>query len=262
MALYTVATNATSAALDVNQYSQLLTGTMTDQQVTIANRVRAQFTGATTASGYVGGVSGAAPTSGTFAAGDMAVDQKGPLWVCTAGGSPGTWQATPTQIGTQKLGASAASVTFSSVPTTFNHLLLACFARSDSVATDVNLQLRLNGDAASNYQYSFAEFTPGLADGDFYGQTFIQIGKPPAASATSKMFGASWTLISGGAVGGSAFVSTATMAFRPSGSSAGTNKLCLYGGTYRSSAAVTSVTVMSGAGSFIANSTFSLYGLM
>jgi hypothetical protein len=47
--------------------------------------------GAVTASRYVGGTAGAAPTSGTFAVGDFVVGANGTVWICTTAGSPGTW---------------------------------------------------------------------------------------------------------------------------------------------------------------------------
>lgn len=49
------------------------------------------LSGATSASRFVGGTNSGAPTSGTFAIGDMAVARNGSIWICTAAGSPGTW---------------------------------------------------------------------------------------------------------------------------------------------------------------------------
>ena len=49
------------------------------------------LTGATVATRYVGGVTGAHPTTGTFETGDWVADTDGGFWVCTAGGTPGTW---------------------------------------------------------------------------------------------------------------------------------------------------------------------------
>ena len=49
------------------------------------------MTGATAASRYAGATTSGAPSSGTFATGSWTVDQTGSFWVCTAGGSPGTW---------------------------------------------------------------------------------------------------------------------------------------------------------------------------
>jgi hypothetical protein len=96
VALYTVSNGGTIVAADVNQYFNLLTGTTTDQQVTVANRIRAQFTGATGGSGgYVGSTTGGAPVSGTFVAGDFVIDVNGAIWVCITAGSPGTWSPPP-----------------------------------------------------------------------------------------------------------------------------------------------------------------------
>jgi len=49
------------------------------------------LTGATAASRYVGATASGAPSSGTFAVGDFAIDQTGVLWICIVAGSPGTW---------------------------------------------------------------------------------------------------------------------------------------------------------------------------
>lgn len=51
------------------------------------------LTGATAASRYVGATASGAPASGTFAVGDVIVDQTGKLFVCTVAGTPGTWVA-------------------------------------------------------------------------------------------------------------------------------------------------------------------------
>jgi len=50
-------------------------------------------TGAATATRVVGGTSGAAPTSGTFNTDDVVFGTDGSAWICTAGGSPGTWRS-------------------------------------------------------------------------------------------------------------------------------------------------------------------------
>lgn len=49
------------------------------------------LTGAVSASRYAGATASAAPVSGTFVAGDFVVDLTGKLWICTTGGTPGTW---------------------------------------------------------------------------------------------------------------------------------------------------------------------------
>lgn len=49
------------------------------------------LTGATQASRYVGATTSGAPVSGTFLNGDFIIARDGQVWVCTAGGTPGTW---------------------------------------------------------------------------------------------------------------------------------------------------------------------------
>lgn len=49
------------------------------------------LTGATAAGRYVGATTGGAPVSGTFLTGDWVTDQTGSVWVCTSGGTSGTW---------------------------------------------------------------------------------------------------------------------------------------------------------------------------
>jgi hypothetical protein len=100
MALYTVQSTYPPAAADLNQAISLLSGQSGPMAggITIANRIRAQITGATATSGLVGmtavngATTGGPPTSGTWALGDLMVD---PvlicLWVCTTAGTPGTW---------------------------------------------------------------------------------------------------------------------------------------------------------------------------
>lgn len=49
------------------------------------------ITGATAASRYVGATTSGAPVSGTFLTGDWVIDRSGAIWICTAGGTQGTW---------------------------------------------------------------------------------------------------------------------------------------------------------------------------
>ncbi len=81
--------------------------------------VAAALTGATQASRYVGATTTGAPASGTFVKGDWVVAQDGHIFVCTTGGTPGTWidiggsvsYATPAVV----LGSSAAAGAASTV---------------------------------------------------------------------------------------------------------------------------------------------------
>lgn len=63
------------------------TGTATAQ-------IASGLNGATAGSRYVGATNSGAPVSGTFATGDFIVDRSGSLWVCSTGGTSGTWVQT------------------------------------------------------------------------------------------------------------------------------------------------------------------------
>jgi hypothetical protein len=52
--------------------------------------------GAITGLRFVGATASGAPLTGTFLAGDVVVDLTGVIWVCLAGGSPGSWRACTT----------------------------------------------------------------------------------------------------------------------------------------------------------------------
>jgi hypothetical protein len=49
------------------------------------------LTGATAGGRFVGATTSGIPVSGVFLTGDFVIDQSGAIWVCTAGGSQGTW---------------------------------------------------------------------------------------------------------------------------------------------------------------------------
>lgn len=67
------------------------------------------LTGATTATRYVGGTASGAPGSGTFVTGDWIIAQNGVMWVCTAGGSPGTWTSAGGTVYNQAIKANGGS---------------------------------------------------------------------------------------------------------------------------------------------------------
>lgn len=64
------------------------------------------ITGATGPGRYPGMTASGAPVTGTFLTGDVVPDNAGAIWVCTAGGSPGTW----VQVGAQHTPSTARSL--------------------------------------------------------------------------------------------------------------------------------------------------------
>lgn len=82
---YTAA-QVTNAADKSSASTQTFTGNVSAPAI-----VASGLTGATATSRYVGATISGAPTTGTFAVGDHAIDQTGYIWICTGAGTPGTW---------------------------------------------------------------------------------------------------------------------------------------------------------------------------
>lgn len=61
--------------------------------VSVADLIITGLSGATASVRFVGATASGAPVSGTFAVGDVVVDQTGKFQLCTVAGSPGTWVA-------------------------------------------------------------------------------------------------------------------------------------------------------------------------
>jgi hypothetical protein len=61
-------------------------------------------------------------------------------------------------IATSTVGSGgAASITFSSIPSTYTHLQIRGIAKWDTTANDISsIQYQLNGDTGSNYSYHYA----------------------------------------------------------------------------------------------------------
>jgi len=68
------------------------------------------LTGAIQPSRYAGATTSGSPATGTFIAGDFIIDLSGAQWVCTTGGTPGTW-AKIASVGATAAGASAVGDT-------------------------------------------------------------------------------------------------------------------------------------------------------
>jgi hypothetical protein len=86
-----------------------ISGTATTGAITATGQIQATdfrangLTGSTNSSRYVGATASGAPLSGSYALGDYVIDQTGLIWVCTAAGSPGTWNSLAGVTNTQTL---------------------------------------------------------------------------------------------------------------------------------------------------------------
>lgn len=133
-------TNKTLTAPTINTPSistATLTGTTTSGAINASALITAPdikasgLTGATSATRYVGATASGAPASGNFSQGDFIISEDGLIWVCTATGSPGTWNALLGANNTQTLSnKTLTSPTLNGTPTGNGNMTQASYAAS------------------------------------------------------------------------------------------------------------------------------------
>lgn len=162
------------------------------------------------------------------------------------------------------LGASAASVTFASIPQTYRHLVLFANARTDRAARTDYMNWQANADAAGNYDSSYLQaFNGGVTSVQTAGATYVIIGVIDGALATGSNFGGgfcywpNYTNTNMRKVGNSKTFKAGDQTVI----SGIVHTEC--GGHWRNTAAITSLTIVPTTGpNFVQYSTFSLYGVL
>lgn len=119
----------------------------------------------------------------------LAVRGNGPAGAYGFGAASGK-PAAMTAIASTTLGTNTATITFSSIPSTYDDLVLIGYARSAAIATSRGCRLRFNNDTATNYSGTFLIGDGATASSSRSStQDQIFVGNVPAASATANIFG-------------------------------------------------------------------------
>lgn len=119
------------------------------------------LTGANNQSRWVGCTTGGPPSSGTFSVGDYVVDRQwGIMWICTSGGSPGTWNPSGQALLQKVTLGSAGSITLnagSSIPSYFSNLKVVLWGTSTDTGGVgfADLRVQFNGDSAADYSWHY-----------------------------------------------------------------------------------------------------------
>ena len=154
---------------------------------------------------------------------------------------------TYTEIVSQTLGSATASVTFSSIPSTYTDLVLVV---TGTVSLADNVTLRFNGDSGSNYSWTYLAGTGSSA---ISGRSANTTSILTAGLGTTTIANTIWHI--------------------QNYSNSTTNKTVLnrggraddgvvgWVGLWRNTTSITSLTVGAGAGNLSTGSTFSLYGI-
>lgn len=155
---------------------------------------------------------------------------------------------------------SQATVAFSSISSAYRDLEIRVRARGTASATNAFVLARFNGDTGANYDWedmhafgSTVSAVQGVAD------TSLFLSIIPAATAPSNAAGIIDTAIADyrGTTFYKALTSRSAVQIGTGGSTQGAY---LTGGLWRSTSAITSITILLGAGNFVDGSVVSLYG--
>lgn len=157
------------------------------------------------------------------------------------------------------LNANAANVTFSNIPQTFTDLRIVVSARSNAASTDsVDLYAQMNG-ATTNYSMRrlFGSGSTASSDTASGAATSLRVGNMPGANPTANSFGSTTITIPN--YTGSATKPVLSESCNENNGS--TALIMLTASLWSDTAAITQILLAPFSGSFIAGSTFYLYGL-
>ena len=169
-----------------------------------------------------------------------------------------------TKIAESILGAAVATVTFSSIPSTYRQLELWMAVRGDTAAQFASVALQFNSDTGTNYNYeNWQAAGASTTSAETLSATSLFIGDMPANTTLSGSVSIQVVKIPWYA--GTAFwKATSTSQTANLQTSAGQASALFdkhLSGLWRSTAAINRVDIKAGAGNFVVNSSFALYGL-
>jgi hypothetical protein len=152
-----------------------------------------------------------------------------------------------------------ATIPFSSIDQKYRSLHIDFTGRCDASAVNEGLSIQFNGDTGSNYDsVGMQGYTTNNVGGI---QTLAQasLSGPPVAAATAGAGIAGWAQIDIPNYVGTTFQK---ICFVRGGYGAGAQNMQVLNGTWRSTAAITSILLFPASGNFVQNSVASLYGVV
>jgi hypothetical protein len=162
--------------------------------------------------------------------------------------------ATYDKIATQTLGSATASVTFSGIPGTYTDLILVASLKQNTTTTITGATTRVNGDAATNYSNVnlYGNGTSAFSNRRTSVDAWFWLIDVPTTSLTDFIYQFN------------NYSNTTTFKTMLSRISNASGLVIAQGGLYRSTSAITSITMAggdSGADLISTGSTFTLYGI-
>jgi hypothetical protein len=167
--------------------------------------------------------------------------------------------STYTLISSNVLGSSAASVTFSAIPSTYTDLVLRSSIRNDYAQQSINTYVTFNSDTSTNYSTTILQGTGSASSsGRYSNRTKLDNAQyADGSSSTSNTFANCELYIPSYTVAQNKPMSD----FSVTETNATTADLFATANLWRNTAAITSITLTPVAGNLIAGSSFYLYGI-
>lgn len=156
-------------------------------------------------------------------------------------------------------GSSTSTITFdvTGLGSTYKHLQIRSVGRTAQALSDAIQWIRFNGDTASNYSYHWLTGNgTTVSSNSGVSQTLIRAGTDVGSTSGANIFGANIIDILDPFTG-SKYTTTRSL----SGAVGSTSQIFLLSGSWRSTATVTSISVIVNNLNFVAGSRFSLYGI-
>lgn len=162
-------------------------------------------------------------------------------------------------IATTTLGSAASTITFSSIPGTYTDLRLVVVARGTTASTGVGINLRFNSDSATNYSRTYLFGDGTSADtGRSTGSTAIS-GTMPGSSVASGIFAMNTLDIFSYA---GSTNKTSLMTISKDMNNGGSDYAWVQTNLWRSTSAITTVTLTTASGNFDTGTTATLFGIL
>lgn len=176
--------------------------------------------------------------------------------LASAGGKAGSYES----ISTTTLASTTATVTISSIPSTYQHLQLRLITRSSRAADNDDLNMRVNGITTASYSNHklYGDGATVTAAGASSVTIMEQIGKMSGNTSTANIFGVTIVDIHDYA---STTKNKTIRVFNGIDQNTTTGFVFLSSGLFQSTNAITSLTFSCQVASFVAGSTFALYGI-
>lgn len=161
-------------------------------------------------------------------------------------------------LATATSNGSVTTITFSGIPSGYKHLQIRQIMRTDYAADDIGWSLRFNADTTSSYSTHriYGNGSSVIADSSA-NVSYINCGYGTGSTVTSNVMGVSVVDI----LDYSNVNKYKTTRSLSGNDRNGSGVIDFASGSWRNTAAITSVTILAGAGSFTSASTFALFGV-